>query len=73
MRIVKRKTEPDLLAELKAKTDRKFGLTLAAEEYGFTIQFIRDVVTKRRPISPRLAASMGYRRVIEFERVRKAQ
>ncbi len=64
-----RKLESHLVGELKAKTDRKFGLTITAKELGFTAPFILDVVKGRRPVSSRLAEAMGYRRVVEFEKV----
>ena len=68
MRKVARKTEADLLDELKRSVDHKRGLTNTAERLGFTIQFISDVVNGRRPVSGKLAERMGYRRVVEFER-----
>lgn len=69
MRKVPRKTEADLLAELKTITDKRRGLTTAAENFGLTIQYISDVVYGRRPVSDRLAEKMGYRRVVEFEKL----
>ena len=66
----KRKTEAELLNELKAATEKRRGLTDAAQRYGFTIQFISDVVYGRRGISEKLAEKMGYRRVVEYERVK---
>jgi plasmid maintenance system antidote protein VapI len=69
MRKINRKTEAELLEELKRSADQKRGLTNTAEKLGFTIQFISDVVNQRRPVSERLAQRMGYRRVIEFEKV----
>ncbi len=64
-----RKPESQLVGELKARTDRKFGLTVTAKELGFTPQFVLDVVKGRRAVTVKLAAAMGYRRVVEFERV----
>lgn len=58
-----------MLQELTRSVDRKRGLTSEAERLGFTIQFISDVVYGRRPISEKLAERMGYRRVVEFEKV----
>jgi hypothetical protein len=66
---ISRKTETDLLEELKLSVDRKRGLSNTAERLGFTPQFISDIIYGRRTISPKLAERMGYRRVVEFERV----
>ena len=65
----KRRTEADLLNELKTAADKKRGLTEIAEKTGFTVQFISDVIYGRRGITKNLATSMGYRRVVEYERV----
>lgn len=64
-----RKPESHLIEELRARTDRKFGLKRTADELGFTPQFVLDVVKGRRSVSPKLAIAMGYRRVVEFEKV----
>jgi hypothetical protein len=65
----KRRTEADLLNELKTTASKKRGLTEIAERTGFTVQFISDVIYGRRGITENLAASMGYRRVVEYERL----
>ena len=62
-----RKIESELVVELKAMTDRKFGLTITARELGFTPQFILDVVKGRRGVTENLAKAMGYIRIVEFE------
>lgn len=64
-----RKTDADLLEELKRSVDRKRGLTITADGLGFTPQFISDVIYQRRPMTEKLAAKMGYRRVVEYERI----
>lgn len=64
-----RKPESHLVQELAARTDRKFGLKRTAHELGFTPQFVLDVVKGRRSVSDRLAEAMGYRKVVEFEKV----
>lgn len=64
-----RRTGEYLVRQLQAMTERKFGLTLTAQELGFTPQFILDVVKGRRLVSTRLAAAMGYERVVVFEKV----
>jgi hypothetical protein len=69
MKKICRKTEAELLDELKRSVDRKRGLTNTAEELGFTIQFISDVIHERRPVSMNLAERMGYKRIVEFEKV----
>jgi predicted transcriptional regulator len=66
----KRKSESQLLSELKAATGHRGGLTDVAARLGFTIQFLSDVVNERRPVSERLAESMGYRKVVEYEEAR---
>lgn len=65
----RRKTETELLEELKRSAGQKRGLTGAAEKLGFTVQYISDVIYGRRPVSEKLAERMGYRRVVEFERM----
>jgi plasmid maintenance system antidote protein VapI len=67
-----RKSESELIAELKSRADRKRGLTDMAEEFGFTIQYLSDIVNDRRPISGNLALAMGYTRIVEFERKSEA-
>lgn len=69
MRRLPRKTEAELLKELQAITDKRRGLTAAAERYGMTIQFISDVVYGRRGVSEKLAEKMGYRKIVEYEKV----
>ena len=69
MRKLPRKTEADLLKELQAITDKRRGLTTAAERFGMTIQFISDVVYGRRGVSEKLAEKMGYRKIVEYEKV----
>lgn len=69
MRKKRRSTETDLLRELQKMADRKRGLTEAAEKTGLTVQFLSDVLKGRRGVSERLARGMGYRQVVEYERV----
>jgi hypothetical protein len=64
-----RKTEDQIVDQLRVLTNRKRGLTDTAQELGFTIQFISDVVYGRRGVSENLARKMGYRRIVEFEEV----
>jgi hypothetical protein len=59
-----RKTEADLLAELRAITQLRGGLTAAAKKYGFSVVFISDVEKGKTPLTPRLAGAMGYRQVV---------
>lgn len=63
-----RRTEADLLKEMRQRAALKRGLTAMAEEYGFTVQFIWDIVNGKRGITQNLAERMGYRRIVEFER-----
>jgi hypothetical protein len=62
----KRKTERDLLKELRAQTALRGGITTVAKRYGFSAAFINDVEKGHAPITDRLAEAMGYRRVVEF-------
>jgi hypothetical protein len=64
-----RKTETDLLNELRAQTGLRGGITVVAKQYGFSPAFISDVEKGHTPVTDRLAEAMGYRRVVEFERV----
>jgi len=66
---MKRKTESNLIDELKARTERKFGLKKTAAELSVSPQFICEVVRGRRGVTKRLAEAMGYRLVIEFEKL----
>ena len=64
-----RKTESQLVEELKSKTDRKAGVKRTAADLGVSSQFVCEVIAGRRSITERLARAMGYRVVIEFERL----
>lgn len=64
----KRKTEADLLNELRSETRLRGGITRIARQYGFSPPFISDVEKGYTQITDKLAEAMGYRRVVEFER-----
>ena len=64
-----RKQESHLVDELRIRADRKAGQKKTAEELGIAAQTLCDVLKQRRPVTERLAKAMGYKRVIEFEKL----
>lgn len=61
-----RKSEPQLLEELRERVKRQPSQKVAAGDLGFTPQFLSDILSGRRAITERLAASLGYRRIVEY-------
>lgn len=66
-----RKTERQLVAELKRRTDMRGGVTAFAQKFEFSAGFISDAAKGQTPITQNLAQALGYRRVIEFEPIMK--
>lgn len=62
-----RKSEALLVNELTAACRRE-GVCVTAQRLHFAVQFVSDVIHGRRPLSPRLAGAMGYRRIVEYEK-----
>jgi hypothetical protein len=63
-----RKTEEDLLAELACHVEKDGG-KMTASSLGFTPPFIWDVIHRRRGMTEKLSKALGYRRIVEFERL----
>jgi hypothetical protein len=51
-----------LLADLKRRV-RKSSQKEVSDELGFSPQFVNDVLSGRRPLTPALALAMGYSRL----------
>jgi len=54
-------TEGEVLKELRERIDAEKQQAVVARQLGFTPQFLNDVVGGRRPITERLANSLGFR------------
>lgn len=62
-------TEKQIVAELKEWTLRTTQ-AYVADRLNLSPAFICDVLKGRREVTERLAKKLGYRRVVQFERVK---
>lgn len=61
-------TEKYLVQTLRLRA-RKTSQVQVAKELGLSPAFICDVLKGRREVTERLARKMGYRKIVEFEKV----
>ena len=71
MSIVDEVTEQQIIDELNERVKQWGRQIRVADDLGFTSSFISDVRMGKRPVSEKLADSMGYTRRVIFERKRK--
>ena len=62
-------TQDQLVARLRLESDQE-SQPIVARRYGFSQSYLNRVLKGQSPISPRLAESLGYRRVVRFEPLR---
>lgn len=66
-----RVSEQYLVLMLERATEEHGSLGMKARQYGVSSQFLSDVIRGRRNVTPNLANAMGYKRIVEFEKVTK--
>lgn len=61
-------TDADLLARLRARLEEPGGKTRLMRELGVTRMKLTGILRGRWPIDDQVAAGLGFRRVMRFER-----
>ena len=61
-------TQEQLIERLRLEAEHESARRVA-DRYGVSHSFLSNVLHGIKPVSPRLAEAMGFRRVVRFERI----
>jgi len=61
----------DLRKMLRQDVDRAGGTAAWARQHGVTMQYVSELLRFRKPIGPKVAAALGYEKMIIYARRKK--